>query len=90
MEHQASRPDLLFTSLIAAMPLNVAGAAQSAQPRADDHQAAGCAAMANLPPFPPGSVDTCALTGANHSAGALLHARALASGIYERAALLFD
>jgi hypothetical protein len=63
VEHQASRRDLLLTSLMAALPLGVAGAAasplnpqqtiikpQDALPWKSQH-------------FPPNSVDNCTLAG---------------------------
>ena len=46
--------------------------------------------MANLAAFSAGQRRHLRAHRANHSARALLHARALASRIYERAALLFD
>ena len=90
MEHQASRRDLLLTSLMAALPLGVAGAAASPiNPEQTIIKPPDTLQWKTLPPFPPGSVDTCALTGET-TARPLLHAGALASGIYERAAPLFD
>jgi hypothetical protein len=90
MEHQASRRDLLFTSLMAALPLGAAGAAASPiNPEQTIIKPLDTLQWKTLPPFPPGSVDTCALTGET-TARPLLHAGALASVIYERAAPLFD
>ena len=46
MEDQASRRDLLLTSLMAALPLGVVGAAGSPlNPEQTDHPATGCAAV---------------------------------------------
>ncbi len=64
---------------------------KSAQSGADDHHAAGCSCNGKQRrPFLRSSVDMCPLIGATTRARPLLHAGALASGIYERAALLFD
>ena len=89
MDQHASRRDLLLTSLMAALP--AAGYRARPPVRSTPEQTIikppDALQWQTLPPFPPSSVDTCALAGQTTGAGALLHARALASGIYERAAL---
>ena len=85
MEYQASRRDLLLTSLMAALPRG-----QSAQSGADDHQTAGCAAVEDVAALSSGQRRYLCTDWGNHRTRTLLHAGALASGIYERAPLLFD
>ena len=90
MEHQASRRDLLLTSLMTALPLGLTGAAASPlNPEQTIIKRPDALPWKAQPNFPPNSVDNCTLTG-HHRARPLLHARALASWIYERSALLFD
>ena len=70
MEHQASRRDLLMTSLMAALPLGVTGAAASPlNPEQTIIKLPDALQWKTLPPFPPGSVDTCALTGETTAPG---------------------
>jgi hypothetical protein len=64
MEHQANRRDLLLTSLMAALPLGMTGAVASPlNPEQTIIKPPDELQWKTLPPFPPGSVDTCALTG---------------------------
>ena len=64
MDHLASRRDLLLTSLMAALPLGMAGAAASPlNPEQTIIKPPDTLQWKTLPPFPPGSVDNCALTG---------------------------
>jgi len=64
MEHHASRRDLLLTSLLAALPLSLAGAAASPlDPAETIIKLPDALQWKTLPPFPQGSVDTCPLTG---------------------------
>src|SRR5579862_8751638 len=63
---------------------------QPAQSGADDHHAAGCAAMENIAALSAGQRRYLCTHRANNRTWPLLHAGALASGIYERPALLFD
>jgi hypothetical protein len=70
MEHQASRRDLLLTSLMAALPLGVTGAAASPlNPEQTIIKLPDALQWNTLPPFPPGSVDTCPLTGETTAPG---------------------
>jgi hypothetical protein len=70
MEHQASRRDLLLTSLRAALPLGVAGAAASPLNLEQTIiKPPDALQWKTLPPFPLGSVDTCALTGETTAPG---------------------
>jgi hypothetical protein len=70
MEHQASRRDLLMTSLMAALPLGVTGAAASPlNPEQTIIKPPDALQWKTLPPFPPGSVDTCPLTGETTAPG---------------------
>jgi hypothetical protein len=62
MDHHASRRDLLFTSLLAALPLGISGAAASPlNPEQTIIKPPDALQWQTLPPFPPGSVDTVAL-----------------------------
>jgi hypothetical protein len=64
MDHHTSRRDLLLTSLMAAMPFGASGAAASPlNPDQTIIKPPDALQWKTLPPFPPGSVDTCALTG---------------------------
>ena len=92
MEHQASRRDLLMTSLMAALPLGVTGAAASPlNPEQTIIKPPDSLQWKTLPPFPPGKRRyLSANRGRPPRPGPLLYARALAFGIYERPALLFD
>ena len=70
MEHQASRRDLLLTSLMAALPLGISGAeASPLNPAQTIIKPPDALQWKTLPPFPPGSVDTCPLTGETTAPG---------------------
>ena len=70
MDQHASRRDLLLTSLMAALPLEIAGAAASPlNPEQTIIKPPDTLQWQTLPPFPPGSVDTCALTGQTTAPG---------------------
>ena len=70
MDHQASRRDLLLTSLMAALPLGVSGAAASPlNPEQTIITPPDKLQWQTLPPFPPGSVDTVALAGRTTAPG---------------------
>jgi hypothetical protein len=70
MEHQASRRDLLLTSLTAALPFGIPSAAASPlNPEQTIIKPRDALEWKTLPPFPPGSVDTCALTGQTTAPG---------------------
>jgi hypothetical protein len=87
MEHQASRRDLLLTSLMATLPFGVTSAVASPlNPEQTIIKAPDTLPWKSQPNFPPNSVDNCTLTG-DTSAPGLYYARALASRIHERAAL---
>ena len=59
MDHHTSRRDLLLTSLVAALPLGVTGAAASPlNPEQTIIKPPDALQWRTLPPFPPGSVDT--------------------------------
>jgi hypothetical protein len=64
MEHQASRRDLLLTSLLATLPLGVEGAAASPlNPEQTIIKPPDALSWKSQPSFPPNSVDSCTLTG---------------------------
>ena len=70
MEWQASRRDLVLSSLMVALPLGVTGAAASPlNPEQTIIKPPDALQWKTLPPFPPGSVDTCALTGETTAPG---------------------
>lgn len=70
MEHQASRRNLLLTSLTAALPFGIPSAAASPlNPEQTIIKPRDALEWKTLPPFPPGSVDTCALTGQTTAPG---------------------
>ena len=70
MDHQASRRDLLLTSLMAALPLGIGGAAASPlNPEQTIITPPDKLQWQTLPPFPPGSVDTAALAGQTTAPG---------------------
>ena len=70
MDHHTSRRDLLLTSLVAALPLGVTGAAASPlNPEQTIIKPPDALQWRTLPPFPPGSVDTCPLTGETTAPG---------------------
>src|SRR5271154_6351535 len=75
---------------MAALPLGVAGAAASPlNPEQTIIKPPDALAWKGQLNFPPNSVDNCTLTG-DTSARPLIHACALASGVHERPAFLFD
>src|ERR1700722_6194859 len=92
MEYEASRRDLLLTSLMAALPLGVTGAAATPlNPEQTIIKPPDALQWKTQPNFPPGSVRRqLRADWRDHRARPLLHAGALASGIHERSALLFD
>jgi hypothetical protein len=70
MEHQASRRDLLLTSLMAAMPLGVPSAAASPlNPEQTIIKPPDTLPWKGQANFPPNSVDNCALAGATTEPG---------------------
>jgi hypothetical protein len=70
MDHHASRRDLLLTSLLAAFPLSVSGAAASPlDPTQTIIKLPDALQWKTLPPFPQGSVDMCPLTGETTAPG---------------------
>ena len=70
MDPRASRRDLLLTSLMAALPLGVSGAAASPlNPEQTIITPPDKLQWQTLPPFPPGSVDTAALAGQTTAPG---------------------
>ena len=70
MEHQASRRDLLLSSLLAALPLGVTSAAASPlNPEQTIIKPPDALAWKSQPNFPPKSVDNCALTGDTSAPG---------------------
>jgi hypothetical protein len=70
MDPHASRRDLLLTSLMAALPLGISGAAASPlNPEQTIIKPPDTLQWQTLPPFPPGSVDSCALTGQTTAPG---------------------
>jgi hypothetical protein len=70
MEHQASRRDLLLTSLMAALPLGVAGAAASPlNPGQTIIQPPATLPWKSQPNFPAQSVDMCPLAGDTNAPG---------------------
>jgi hypothetical protein len=70
MDHQASRRDLLMTSLMAALPFGVIGAAASPlNPEQTIIKPKDTLQWKTEGPFPPGSVEMCALTGSNNAPG---------------------
>ena len=91
MEWQASRRDLVLTSLMAALPLRMTSAAASPlNPEQTIIKPPDALQWKTLPPFPPGSVDTCALTGETTAPGLYYTLVRWHPGYHERAALLFD
>jgi hypothetical protein len=70
MEWQASRPDLVLASLMAALPLGITGAGASPlNPVQTIIKPPDALQWKTLPPFPPASVDTCPLTGETTAPG---------------------
>jgi hypothetical protein len=70
MEHQASRRDLLLTSLMAALPLGVASAAASPlNPEQTIIKPPDVLPWKGQANFPPQSVDMCALAGDTSAPG---------------------
>ena len=70
MDHHASRRDLLLTSLLAAFPLGVAGAAASPiNPAQTIIELPDALQWKTQPTFPPGSADICPLTGETTAPG---------------------
>jgi hypothetical protein len=70
MEHQASRRDLLLTSLLATLPLGVEGAAASPlNPEQTIIKPPDALSWKSQPNFPPNSVDSCTLTGDTNAPG---------------------
>jgi len=70
MDQHASRRDLLLTSLMAALPLGISGAAASPlNPEQTIIEPPDALEWKTLPPFPPGSVDTVALAGQTTAPG---------------------
>ena len=71
MEHHASRRDLLLTSLLAALPLSLKGAAASPLNPTQTIIKLPDALQwkTSSPPFPQGSVDMCPLTGETTAPG---------------------
>ena len=70
MDHHASRRDLLLTSLMAALPLGISGAAASPlNPEQTIIKPPDTLQWQTLPPFPPGSVDNVALAGQTTAPG---------------------
>ena len=64
MDHHTSRRDLMLTSLMAALPLGISGAAASPlNPEQTIIKPPETLQWQTLPPFPPGSVDNVALPG---------------------------
>ena len=64
MEHEASRRDLLLTSLMAALPLGVTGAAASPlNPEQTIIKPPDALPWKSQPNLPPNSVDNCTLAG---------------------------
>ena len=93
MDHHASRRELLLTSLMAALPLGISGAAASPlNPDETIIKPPDALAVANAcRPFPPGSVDTVrARPGETTAPGLYYTLVRWHPGIYERAAPLFD
>ncbi len=70
MDHHTSRRDLLLTSLMAAQPLGIGGAAASPlNPEQTIIKPPETLQWQTLPPFPPGSVDNVALAGQTTAPG---------------------
>jgi hypothetical protein len=70
MEHQASRRDLLLTSLMAAFPFGASDAdASPLNPEQTIIKPPDALQWKGQPSFPPNSVDNCALTGDTAAAG---------------------
>ena len=70
MDHHTSRRDLLLTSLMAALPLGIGGAAASPlNPEQTIIKPPETLQWQTLPPFPPGSVDNVALAGQTTAPG---------------------
>jgi hypothetical protein len=70
MDQHASRRDLLLTSLMAALPLGISGAAASPlNPEQTIIKPPEALQWQTLPPFPPGSVDNVALAGQTTAPG---------------------
>jgi hypothetical protein len=70
MEHQASRRDLLLTSLLATLPLGVEGAAASPlNPEQTIIKPPDALSWKSQPNSPPNSVDSCTLTGDTNAPG---------------------
>ena len=83
MDHHTSRRDLLLTSLMAALPLGISGAAASPlNPEQTIIKPPDDVAMANLAALSAGQRRQRRARRANHRARPLLHAGALASGIF--------
>jgi hypothetical protein len=70
MDHQTSRRDLLLNSLMAALPLGASGAAAGPlNPKQTIITSPDALQWITETPYPPGSVETCALTGRTTAPG---------------------